>query len=182
MAVSGTSFSAPIIAGAIAAIMTEAGAENLTPAQAYQLLTTYLNDGESAGEDPGLGAGMPDIGRTLNGRTPGIYDAAVASNEIIGPSAGNPNGQIAVLVQNRGTETLINTAVEVSTGAGTVTANITSLAPNAVRTVYVPIPRSPTEGGGSILIGSRVVITEGLTDVKPSNDRRIETYVPAGSR
>lgn len=180
--VSGTSFSSPIIAGAIATIMTQAGSGNLTPAQAYQLLTTYLNDGETAGKDPGLGAGMPDIGRVLNGSTPGIYDAAVASNEIIGPSAGNPNGQIAVLVQNRGTETLINTAVEVSTGAGTVTMNITSLAPNAVRTVYVPIQRSPAESGGTLRIDSRVVIPGGLTDVKPSNDRRIETYVPAGSR
>jgi hypothetical protein len=181
MSVSGTSFSAPIVAGAIAAIMTQSGAGNLTASQAYQLLISYLNDGGTAGEDSELGAGMPDIGRVLNGTTPGIYDAAVASNRILGASSGNPYGQVEVLVQNRGTETLINTGVEVSTGGGVVTANLTSLAPNAVQTVRVPISRPPSGYPNGMRIESKVVISGGMTDVKPSNDRRVETYVPAGT-
>lgn len=178
MSVSGTSFSAPIVAGSIAAIMSE---YKLTAAQAYKLLVSYLNDGGAAGKDSELGGGMPDLGRVFNSGKPGIYDAAVASHRIIPPSAGNPYGQVEILVQNRGTETLINTAVEVSTGGGMVSTNLTSLAPNAVKTVRVPISRPPSGGNHRFRVASKVVLSGGVKDVKPSNDRRVETYVAAGS-
>lgn len=172
VSVSGTSFSSPIVAGAIAAIMTEAGTSNLTASQAWKLLSSYLNDGGTAGDDSELGAGMPDIGRVLAADTPGIYDAAVASTRVIDPTSSAPNGQVEVLVQNRGTETLINTTVKVSTGAGIVSANITTLAPNAVQTVRVPI----TQASDSLIIDSSVTLSSGLTDVKPTNNRRVDTY------
>ena len=179
VSVTGTSFSTPIIVGSIAAIMTESGNKNLTPVQAYQLLTSYLNDGGAAGNDPQLGAGMPDIGRVLNGTTPGIYDAAVASTSLIPADTSNPYGQAEVLIQNRGTETLINTAVKVSVGGASVTTNITALAPNAVTTVRVPVSQTPeVYATTGLQVDARVVLSGGVTDAKPSNDHRIETYVP----
>jgi hypothetical protein len=181
MSVTGTSFSAPIVTGAIAAIMTEAGKADLTAAQAYQQLVSYLNDGGAPGKDSQLGGGMPDIGRVLNSKTPGIYDAAVASNSIIPPDAGNPFGQVEVLVQNRGTQTLVNTTVRVSTGAGVVTRNITMLGPNAVQTVLVPLTQPTDSYADGLRIDSRVAVAAGLKDAKPSNDQRVETYVPAGT-
>jgi hypothetical protein len=179
--VSGTSFSAPIVTGAIAAVMTQHGSGKLTASQAWKLLSSYLNDGGEAGADTKLGAGMPDIGRVLNSGTRGIYDAAVASHRILPPDAGNPYGQVEILVQNRGTETLINTAVEVSSGGGVVSTNLTSLAPNAVRTVRVPISRPPTGNNNSFSVTSKVVLSGGVKDAKTSNNRRVETYVAAGS-
>ena len=179
--VSGTSFSAPIISGAIAAIMTRAGNGKLSASQAYQLLASYLNDGGAAGRDAALGAGMPDIGRVLNAGQKGIYDAAVASHRVLPPDAANPYGQVEILVQNRGTETLINTTVRVSTGGGAVSTNITSLTPNAVRTVRVPISRPPSSGNTKFNVDSQVSLSNGMRDVKPSNDRRSETYVAAGA-
>lgn len=178
--VTGTSFSSPIVAGAIAAIMTRAGNGKLTASQAYQLLSRYLNDGGAAGRDPALGGGMPDIGRVLNAGTRGIYDAAVASNRILPPDPANPYGQVEILVQNRGTETLVNTAVRVSTGGGVVSTNLTSLAPNAVGTVRVPISRPPSGNNRKFNVESKVVLSGGVKDAKPSNDRRSETYVAAG--
>ncbi len=177
MSVSGTSFSAPIVVGSIAAIMTQSGAGNLTPSQAYQQLVSYLNDGGVAGKDDQLGAGMPDIGRVLNAQTPGIYDAAVASSRILGPDAGHPYGQAEILIQNRGTEPLINSEVRVNVGGGVVVMNITSLAPNAVQTVCVPISQPATAVSASICVDAQVVISGGYQDAKPSNDRRVETYV-----
>ena len=179
--VSGTSFSAPIVTGSIAAIMTQGGAGNLTPSAAYQLLVSYLNDGGAAGKDAALGGGMPDIGRVLNGTTPGIYDAALAATSIIAPDAGHPYGQVEILVQNRGTETLINTGVQVSTGAGVVAANITALAPNAVQSVRLPITQPPSAYPNGLQVDSKVVLSGGVIDAKPSNDRRVETYVAGGS-
>ena len=181
MSVTGTSFSAPIVAGAIAAIMTEAGSGTLTPAQAYQQLVSYLNDGGTPGVDSQLGGGMPDIGRVLSAKTPGIYDAALAASSILAPDAGNPYGQIEVLVQNRGTEMLVNTTVNVSTGGGVVSTNLTSLAPNAVQVVHVPITQPATSYANGIRVDSQVVLANGFKDAKPSNDRRIETYVAAGA-
>lgn len=181
VSVTGTSFSSPIVAGAIAAVMTQAGNGKLSPAQAWSLLSTYLNDGGVAGSDPELGGGMPDIGRVLNAGTRGIYDAAVASSRVLPSNGANPYGQVEVLVQNRGTETLLNTTVEVSAGGRTVTRNLTALAPNSVTTVHVPIPNPPSSGNSSFNVMSQVRLSGGLNDVKPSNDRRSETYVASGA-
>ena len=181
MTVSGTSFSTPIVIGVLAAIMTQAGTGQLTPAQAYQKMTAYLNDSGAAGPDPQLGGGMPDLGRVLNASTPGIYDAAVASTRILEPDAGNPYGQVEILLQNRGTEALVNTTVKVSTGAGEVTTNITSLVPNAVQTVRIPISQPPAAEASSIRVDARVLLSGGYQDAKPSNDRRVETYVRAAA-
>jgi subtilisin family serine protease len=179
--VSGTSFSAPIVTGALAAIMTEYRNEGLTAAQAWEILNAYLNDGGAPGEDPELGAGMPDIGRVLDSLTPGIRDAAVASQRVLPATPGTPFGEIEILIQNRGTEPLINTAVHVSMGGGTTTSNITILAPNAVRTVRVPIPGPPALSDGKVRVHSSVALSSGQ-DVKPVNDQRIETLVVDPSR
>ncbi len=118
----------------------------------------------------------------MNSGTRGIHDAAVASHRIIAPSAGHPYGQVEILVQNRGTENLINTTVEVSSGGGVVSSNLTTLAPNAVRTVRVPVSRPPSSGNNNFKVASKVVLSGGVRDMKPSNDRRVETYVAAGSK
>ena len=174
--VSGTSFSSPIVVGAIAAVMSQPGSKNLTSSQALALINAYLNDAGEAGNDESLGAGMPDLSRVMNRNTRGIYDAALASQRVLPPSPGNPYGQIEVLVQNRGTESLVNTTVQISTPTGMVTSNITSLPVNGVRAVRVPITQSAS---GSMRYDSRVRVTGGLSDAKPSNDRRVEIYAPA---
>ena len=177
--VSGTSFSAPIVAGAIAAVKSWPGNENLTLRQAANLVFSYLNDSGQAGPDTALGGGMPDLGRVLNAKTPGIYDAALASQRILAPDSKNPYGQVEIMVQNRGTENLINTSVRISTPTGDVTSNITSLAVNAVKTIRVPISAPPA---ASMRYDSRVTLSQGRTDAKPANDRRAETYVPVSRK
>ncbi len=176
--VSGTSFSSPIVTGAIAALMSQPGAAKLTANQAVNLLFAHLNDGGEAGTDTALGAGMPDLGRAMNANTRGIYDAALASQRIIPPSPGNPNGQLEILVQNRGTEPLINTAVRISTPNGVVNSNITSLPVNAVQTIRVPV----SDKSANLRYESRVILSGDHQDAKPSNDRRAETYVPTGRK
>ncbi|MGA0845889.1 MAG: S8 family peptidase [Luteolibacter sp.] len=166
--VSGTSFSTPIVAGAVAAVMTEAGAKMLSPAQAWGMLAQHLNDTGSAGADPQYGAGMPDLGRVFNASKPGIYDAAVASLNPIQANAGHPNGQLEVLIQNRGTETMVNSLVEIQINGRSNRANITSLAPNEVTTVRVPL----VESSGGIEVNARVGITGDHVDIKPDNNSR----------
>ncbi len=176
--VSGTSFSAPIVAGAIAAVKSWPGNEKLTMRQAADLVFAYLNDSGAAGADVEVGAGMPDLGRILNGKTPGIYDAAVASQRIIPPSTGTPYGQVEVLIQNRGTETLVNTGVKISTPTGMINTNITTLPANAVQTIRIPLSGT----GNDMRYDSQVSLSGGRKDVKPSNDRRVQTYVPPANK
>ncbi len=173
--VSGTSFSSPIVVGAIAAVMSQPGSQKITNTQALKLISSNLNDAGEAGSDFALGAGMVDLGRVFNRGTLGIYDAAVASQRVLPPSQGYPNGQIEILVQNRGTEPLVNTSVQISTPNGVVNSNITSLAVNAVQTIRVPITQS---NAASLRYDSRVQLSGGRNDAKPSNNRRVETYAP----
>jgi hypothetical protein len=177
--VTGTSFSTPIIVGAMAAVMTEAGPGTLTTSQAWQLLTRYLNDGGAPGEDPQLGAGMPDLGRVLDAGTPGIYDAAVAGQRILPPDSSHPYGQVEILIQNRGTEPLINTALNVTSAGTRSSSNITRLAPNGVTTVRVPVTRPAVSGTSNFQVEAQVSLSGGIIDAKPVNDRRIESYAPA---
>lgn len=177
---SGTSFSAPIVTGVIAAVMSEAGGGTLTPAQAYALVGSYLNDTGSQGADAGTGGGMPDLSRILQRDTSGVYDAALASAQLQAASSSYPNGSVNVLVQNRGTETLINTAVTVDMGGGSTTATITSLMPNGSKTVTVPVMRPASASSEPLRVDARVSLPDGTRDAKSRNDASVRTYVAGG--
>lgn len=180
-AVTGTSFSSPIVVGTVAHMMTESGSGTIQPWQAWEKVSTNVKDGGAAGQDPYLGAGMPDIGMAKNAGKRGIYDAAVASQRILPPDHSNPYGQMEILVQNRGTENLINTSVYVSTGGYPSTHNITTLGPGAVAVVRTPITRPPTEGSADLRVNSQVSLSGGIVDSKPRNDKRAERYAPTAA-
>ena len=171
--VSGTSFSAPIVTGAVAVVMSEKG---LSARQAYDLLAANLNDGGAAGGDAQYGGGMPDLGRALRSDQRGIYDAAIASHRVLAADAFHPNGQVEVAVQNRGTEPVVNTNVRVSVGGVVTTSNLTMLAPNAVATVRVPLREKWNDSGDGLRIESSASLSGGVIDSNPSNDRRIEIH------
>jgi hypothetical protein len=175
--VTGTSFSAPMVTGAIAAVMTEAGGRDLTAVQAWDKIRAVLNDGGAPGPDDATGAGMPDIGRVLQAGTPGIHDAAVASQHILPPTPTAPYGELETTVQNRGTETLINTAVTVTLDSLKTKINLTTLAPNEVRAVRVPLTRPLSSQSGGITATATTSLGT-HNDAKPSNDRRQSTFTP----
>lgn len=177
--VSGTSFSAPIVTGVFAAVKSFPGNQNLSMRQTADVVYSYLNDGGAAGKDPAIGAGMPDLGRIINAKTPGVHDAAVASQRQLPPSSQFPNGQLEVLVQNRGTERLVNTGVEISSSSGVVRANVTSLDVGQVQVVTIPIASSFSNHPQ---FESKVTLSGGFRDAKPSNDQTRITHVPAGTK
>jgi hypothetical protein len=131
----GTSASAPIVSGAIAATMSQRGGTQLTAEQAAQIVMANLNDNGAPGADASYGAGLLDMGRVLRRDAPGVVDAAVAG--VVVSADGN---SLLVTVQNRGTAPLVNTAVQVSSGSSSYPLNVTSLAPGAVFTFSVPAP------------------------------------------
>ena len=167
----GTSASAPIGVGVLAAAMSQGGTR-ISSAQAYEKVTDNLNEAGAPGLDNFYGIGTVDLGRVLQSGQAGITDAAVAANHVITGNGGQY--QVQVTVQNRGTTTLVNTPLEVTTPSGTSTLNITTLQPGDFTTFTLPLA---VTGDGAV-IQSRVAVS-GANDLKPSNNRRTDVFTPS---
>jgi hypothetical protein len=168
-AVSGTSFSAPIVTGMIAGVMQQMKVSNL---QAWDVILRNLDETGPPGYDLFAGNGSPNAARVLASGTPGIRDAAVASYWV---DPARPD-QMQVTIQNRGTEPLINTAVTVKGPGGTSNFNATSLNVGAIQTFSVPIGRNQ---GESANFETTVTISGGQQDARPGNNIRVETHTPS---
>ncbi len=172
----GTSASAPILAGAIAAAMSPGDDTWLSAPYAAELVLSKLNDAGAPGWDPVNGHGLLDMGRVMNAGVPGIHDAALAANHLDPPVTGRPYPMLQVVVENRGTEMLVNSTVSVNTPFGAQNVNITNLAPDQIHTVNVPLPGVDWNNPGTLTFDSSVQISGSNPDSNPANNRRVETY------
>ncbi|RYD29822.1 MAG: hypothetical protein EOP87_17660 [Verrucomicrobiaceae bacterium] len=168
-AVSGTSFSGPIVAGMIAGVMQQMGVSNV---QAWDIILRNLDETGQPGYDEIAGNGTPNVPRALSSGTVGIHDAAFASYWV---DPARPD-QMQVTIQNRGTEPLVNTTVTVKGPAGTRYFNATTLKVGAIQTFSVPMGRS---NGGSANFETSVTISGGKQDARPGNNIRVETHTPS---
>lgn len=169
--VNGTSFSAPIVTGSILYVMDQQG---VSATRALELIMANLNDGGAAGPDAYLGAGMPALDRVAYAGQAGIYDAAVASQRLLPADAKTHYPRVEVVVQNRGTEPLVNSVVT----AGGYSKTIPSLAPNASTTIVIPVSQSQLEASDSLQFSSQVTVSPSVADINPTNDRRSEALSP----
>ncbi|MEO0017720.1 MAG: hypothetical protein RLZZ522_1003, partial [Verrucomicrobiota bacterium] len=143
--------------------------------EARDLVLSKLDDGGQPGADPMLGGGTLNMARVMNAGTPGIYDAAVAANYFV--DGFNP--ELQVVIQNCGTEMLLNAGVTVTTPNGTVPLNITTLAPDQIQTFTIALPPSIWKGNEGVRFDSSVKLSGSQIDANPQNNRRVETYAPA---
>lgn len=160
--VSGTSFSTPVATGTLAATMSNKGFPTLSGNEARKVVNQNLNDIGAQGHDKQTGAGVPDMWRILNTGKSGIYDAAVTSVSTTSSQQGN---QVQVLVQNQGTETLVNTGVSVDINGRTTNVNLTTLASGESRVVNVPVSSI-----NNLDIKSSVRVSGGQTDQRSINN------------
>jgi len=165
----GTSASSPIGAGVLAATMSSGGTR-ITAAKAYETVVSNLNESGAPGEDEYYGSGTVDLGRIFRSGQGGITDAAVASNYVTIGANGQP--LLQVVVQNRGTATLINAPVEVTVNGTTTSYNITTLPAGKITTFTMPL--TIANGGATIVSG----VSSSTSDLKPSNNKRSDVYVP----
>jgi len=160
--VNGTSFSSPIVVGTLAATMSNNGSQTLNGNSAVSTMYQYLNDIAIQGTDSLTGSGVPDMWRILNGNTPGIHDAAVTS---VTTHFADPSNEIPILVQNQGTEKLINAAVSVNINGNITQSNITTLAVGESRVVTIPVGSFE-----NLNIQSSIQLSGNLTDQRPANN------------
>ena len=166
--VSGTSFSSPIVAGVIAAVASSSGNPTMSPEQSSSLVLSNLNDVGIAGTDSNTGGGVPDLGTIMNLGRKGRYDASINS---IYQTDGN---RINILVQNLGTETLINSAVSVNINGRSSQVNITTLAP--MQTHVITIPQTVTE---PLQVSGAIRLSSGRTDQRPQNNSISQQIIPS---
>jgi len=174
-AFSGTSASAPFISGAIAVALSEN--PQLSPQQAADLVLSLSNEAGLPGDDPAYGSGILALDRIIEHGTPGIYDAAIASQVLIPATGPNSLPQVLVTIQNQGTETLINSAVKITSPSGIRTLNISSLTPGQIQTFRVPIAL-PADGS-SVSVTSTVQATQGDKDLR--NNSKVDRFAVSNS-
>lgn len=170
---SGTSASAPIVSGSIVMLMSQLG---IDANSAADLLLSQTNEAGAPGDDTYYGSGNLDPARALRSNQPGLYDVAVASNHLTSNATGSV---MQVIVENRGTESVVNSPVTVTTPSGSYQMNVGSLSPGQTKVLEVPWYPTTYPQGAAHTITSEVSLSLGNSDLDPSNNRRVDVVLPA---
>lgn len=163
---SGTSASAPLVSGALAALLSEN--PGMSNEQAVDILLSTANDSGPPGEDPYLGTGSANLARMLEYAQPGVQDIAIADHYLVEGNAESVS--VLVNVQNRGTQWTGNLDLEVQFEGRSQVFRIGGLNPG--ETVSQEILLNPTLllNGQGTLIQSRV--SGGGEDVRPDDNTK----------
>lgn len=162
---SGTSASAPLVTGAIAAVMSQS--PGLSAAQAWKVLATHSSEAGPPGSDPHYGQGILNVGWAMARTDPTRLDTAVASHHF-----NESTGQLEVVVQNRSNQGLAGLQLSVQTNAGTSTNTLRWLAPGATSVVTVPVDQTALKAGKVQIFRSELLNPGGMQDAIPSNNRK----------
>lgn len=160
----GTSPSAMVTTGLIVATASELG---LSIPDAYDLITSNLNEAGAPGTDPVYGGGSPDFWRILNSQTSGIYDIALVSPYYQAATEETPYDALLFTVENRGTEPVSNIELEVYSELGTRPYVVGSLQPDETSTVTLRIPAALE----ALAVDARATLPANLSDQRMSNNR-----------
>ena len=160
---SGTSASAPIVAGAIAAVMSQT--PGLSASQAVALLQTHSADGGAAGADPHYGRGTLDLGWVLARNDPGRIDTSVSSHHYNFDDA-----SLEVVLQNRGARPAKNLVLSVELNGRPSTHAIPLI--EAGRSLSVALPVDAATVAGPISLRTRLENPAGILDAVPANNLR----------
>ena len=169
--VDGTSASAPIVAGAIAAVMSQNPA--LTPRQAADLLARTANDGGAPGTDAAFGHGILNLATALNSGNPAYIDTAVASHHFDATT-----GQMQFVIQNRSGRTVSGMTLAVTAGTTTTTSSVPSLSAGETYVAKVPVNDTALRNAGSLTFATQLTNPIGTVDQAPANNRRASVLTP----
>ena len=170
----GTSVSAPLVAGAIAAVMSEN--PGLSATQAWAVLRQYADDGGAPGPDDAFGNGVLDLGWAMDHADPARTDTAVSSHYYDAAA-----GEMDFVVQNRGGRTVSGLQLQVEAGGTPVSYALPALQPGASYVVRQPVDPAVLAAAGSLVFRSQLVNPPGLVDQVPANNRRASVLTPAAA-
>jgi len=161
----GTSGSSPLVAGAIAAVMSQDS--SLTPAQAWQILQTHTSEAGAPGADPDYGNGVLNLGWAMARNDPTRLDTAVASHYYDVTSE-----QMQIVVQNRSAQAVAGLDLGIPINGAAQHTPPTCPTAGATTIVNLPISASQIAAAGSIEFHTELVNPGSVTDQVPANNRR----------
>jgi len=177
--ISGTSASAPIVTGAIAATMSNGSGVRMRAREAAEIVMKNADEAGLPGPDSEYGSGILNMARVMNRSIPGIVDAAITDQRLVRGTGNGSNDELEVTVQNRGTTLLVNTLLKISTPLGSRQFNATTIAPGTIQTFSMPVRLSGLPRNEAIQVNSRISLGTLGRDVTPQNNHREDTlYVP----
>lgn len=163
--VDGTSISSPLVAGAIAAVLSQN--PTLTPQQAWQILQQTTSDAGAPGDDPDYGHGILNLGWAMNRNDPTRVDTAVSSHYYDAA-----NHAMDFVVQNRGALAVTGLTLAIDAAGAGSTQPVPPLAAGATYVVKVPVDPAALAAAGSMKFVTQLVNPTGLIDAVPANNRR----------
>jgi hypothetical protein len=169
--VNGTSASAPLVAGAIAAVMSEN--PSFTPQQAWDVLQKNASDSGSPGADANYGNGILNLGWAMNRNNPTYIDTAIASHYY--DAAEN---QMDFVVQNRSGQAVGGLQLNLTVGGMTNSYAISALAAGASTVIKVPVDQNAAKADGGLTFATQLVNPTGVSDRVPANNRKTTVLAP----
>jgi len=161
----GTSGSAPLMSGAIAAVMSLN--PGFTAQQAAAFLTTYSADAGAPGQDPDYGYGTIDVGYALNFDNPNYLDPSITS-QFFNPEA----GLVEFVVQNRSGQAVGGMTLNINAAGARETVEVPALPAGARWSYYVTVDQGLLATEGQLAYVSQLRIPNGLNDQNPGNNGR----------
>ncbi len=169
--VDGTSASAPLVSGAIAATLSSNS--SLTPRAAAQVLTRTANDAGAPGHDADYGSGVLNLDWAMHRDDPTYCDTAVSSHYY--DAATN---QMQFVVQNRSGVSVNGLSLNVATSGGTNGSNqysIPTLGAGESYVASVPVDSTALKSAGTITYVTQLSNPLGFPDRANHNNRKSST-------
>jgi hypothetical protein len=159
----GTSGSSPLMAGAIAAVMSQV--PGLTAQQAATLIATYSADAGPPGQDPGFGNGTIDIGYALNYNNPAYLDPSVASHYF-----NSDQGRVEYVIQNRSGQAVDGLLLNVNAAGVRETVAVPPLNAGERWTYNVFVDEARLSLESQLEYYSQLRVPAGMQDQNPGNN------------
>jgi hypothetical protein len=162
--VDGTSASAPLVAGAIAAVMSKN--PGLSATQAWDVIRRTTSDAGSPGADANYGAGVLNLDWAMNYNNPTRIDPAVASHYYDAAKQ-----EMDFVVQNRSAQPARNLALDVTTNGATTNYRLPEIAGGESYVTRVAVYPSSSATSEPLVFSTQLVTPFGMQDANPSNNQ-----------
>lgn len=163
--VNGTSASAPLVAGAIAAVMSQNPA--FTAQQAWNVVRQTTSDAGAPGADPDYGHGVLNLDWAMNLSHPTRLDPAIASHHF-----DVAKNQMDFVVQNRSARPVAGLTLDVDTGGSSTNHRLPEIAAGASYVLNIPVDPAALNTNRALTVTTQLVTPVGFDDANPSNNRR----------
>jgi subtilisin family serine protease len=159
----GTSAAAPLVAGALATVLSFN--PTLTAAQAWEILSATTNDAGAPGPDADYGRGTVNLGWALGRNDPTRVDAALSSHFYDSTRA-----QMEIVIQNRGGQALSGLTLDVDIDGLTANYRVPTLAAGASTVIAVPVDKTTLAARGALTYKTTLSAPIGINDQDPTNN------------